>query len=172
MDKEIIIKPKYTLKEYLRFVFTNKFNSFVFKFIIAIAFLMLIFDFLFWFNLIERSVFKNGLPTMNIVFPFLIFLGYPTIIYFTTKKSFNNNFRLKEDFSIIFNSEYFQEKGETFDVKTPWKNLKLVSEDKNNFLIKHSKPLTSFYPKRFFTNQQIIEFRELIRSVDIKNRLK
>lgn len=172
MDKEIIIKPKYTFKEYLKFVFINRFNTFTFKIVIIIAFIMLIFDFLYWLNLIDKSIFQDGLPSFNIIFPLLVFLILPILIFSSTKKSFNNNFRLKEDFSIIFNSEYFQEKGETFDVKTPWKNLKLVSENKNNFLIKHSKQLTSFYPKRFFTNQQIIEFRKLIRSIDIKNKLK
>lgn len=169
MEKEIILKPKYELKDFLRFSFSNISSSWGFKFVILLAFFMLITDVLNLFKI--DNLFLDSLSIFNIIFPLLVFVLFPLILYLITKYSFNKNFRLKEDVSIIMNSSFMIEKGETFEVKTPWNKIESVYEKKHLFLINHNKHQKGFLSKKHFSKQELIDFKNLLNSISIKKKL-
>jgi len=172
MENEIIIKPNYTIKEYLEFTFKNLFAKWSMKLIILYALVLLIFDLVYLFQVSDFIIFSNGIPTFNLIFPILVFIAFPLFIYLVLKKALHNDAKLGEQTIFIFNKDYFRTKKELSDVKKPWNLYESIVETESNFLFKQNKNRTDFFPKRFFSEQQIIDFRELIQTLDIKKSLK
>lgn len=168
MEKEIIIQPNYTTKEYLEFTYKNLFAKWSVKLIIVYALVLLILDLVYLFQANDFIIFSNGIPIFNIIFPVLVFIAFPLFIYLLLKKALHNDAKFGEQTIFIFNKDYFRTKKELSDVKKPWNLYKSIVETEDNFLLKHNKNRTDFLPKRFFSDQQIIDFRELIQTLDIK----
>ncbi|MDX6188860.1 YcxB family protein [Flavobacterium sp. Fl-318] len=166
MEYEIIIKPNYTLKESLNFTFRNLFAKWNVKIVLLIATLILLIDLIHLFQISEIIIFPNGIPLFNILFPFIIFLIVPISIYLLLKKTIRNE--LNQQTHYIFNVDCFRIKKDLSDVKKPWNLYESILETKDYFLIKQNKYQTDFFPKRFFSEQQVIDFRELIKTLDIK----
>ena len=167
MEKEIIIEPNYTAKEYLEFTYKNLFAKWSVKLIILYALVLLIVDLVYLFQTSDFIVFSNGIPIFNIIFPIIVFIAFPLFIYLLLKKALHNDVKLGKTV-FIFNKDYFRTKKELSDVKKPWNLYTSIVETKDNFLLKQNKNQTDFLPKRFFSDQQIIDFRELIQTLDIK----
>jgi hypothetical protein len=170
MDSEIIIKPNYTLKEYLNFTFKNLFTKWSVKLIVTIALLILVVDVIYLFQTSNLISFSNGIPIFNIIFPILVFIIFPSSIYLMLKKAVQK--QKDEKTLFIFNSDYFRIKKELSDVKNPWNLYKSIIETENYFLVKQKKHQTDFFPKRFFSEQQLIDFKELIQKLDLEKKLK
>ena len=175
MSTEINIKPRFNFKMLFcanLYLLINK----PFAYIISAFYLLFFLSSTFLFFMGEQDfVFEifsevKKQPLFYIMFclPFLFIL----LIYYSTKKQFNNNYRLKEDFVFIFNSEYFQEKGETFDLKHYWNKLLRVTERKSYFLIYHNRNRANVIPKDSFDNDKLLEFKTLLNSIDIKKKFK
>lgn len=172
MEKEIIIEPKYTTKDYLEFTYKNLFAKWGVKLIILYALVLLIVDLVYLFQVSNFIVFSNGIPIFNIIFPIVVFVAFPLFIYLVLKKALHNDAKLGKQTIFIFNKDYFRTQKELSDVKKPWNLYESIVETESDFLLKQKKNQTDFFPKRFFSEQQIIDFRELIQTLDIKKSLK
>jgi hypothetical protein len=172
MEKEVIIKPNYTTKECFEFTFKNLIAKWSVKFIISYALLLVIVDLGHLFQISDVIIFPNGIPIFNIVFPILVFIVFPIFIYLLAKKALHNDHKLGDQTLFIFNKDYFRIKKELSDVKKPWNFYESIVETEDNFLLKQNKNKMDFFPKRFFSEQQIIDFRELMKALDINKSLK
>lgn len=172
MEQQIILKTTYTEQDYRNFLFRHLYGGWGIKIVVAIAILIALTDLLYLFSPAARSAFPDGLPTFNIVVPVVVLLGLPIFIIVIAKKAFNSNFRLQEDISLIITDNHFQEKGETFEVTTPWSQIKGIAEKKDLFIIRHDNYKNGFIPKRFFSDVQLNDFKVLSASLKSQKRIK
>jgi len=172
MDKEITLKPSFNIKSSMKgtyYVLLKPLHIFIFSFLLAAAIFSLS-DY--FFNILDST------NKTNHDFPFfgLIIISLPFFIYLLTykavKKQINNNPRIKEDITYIFNIEYFQEKGETFEVKHFWKNILKIVEKKDMFLFYIGKNSAMILQKTDLKDNQYNELKQLFNSIDIKKSLK
>ena len=170
MDNGIVIKPNYTLKEYLHFTYKNLFSKWSTKLIVIIALLMVVLDLVYLFQTSNLVPFSNGIPIFNIILPVLVFIIFPSSMYLMLKKAVQK--QKDEEILFIFNSDYFRIKKELSDVKKPWTSYKSIVETENYFLVKQNNYQTDFFPKRFFSGQQLIDFKELIQKLDLEKKLR
>ncbi len=170
MNNEIVIKPNYTLKEYLNFTYKNLFSKWGIKLVFVIALFMLVFDLVYLFQTSNLVSFSNGIPIFNIILPILVFIIFPSSIYLMLKKAVQK--QKEEEIHFIFNSNYFRIKKELSDVKKPWTSYKSIVETENYFLVKQNNHQTDFFPKRFFSEQQLVDFKELIQKLDLEKKLQ
>ncbi len=174
MDKEIIIKPKFDFKTLLNanlyiLFFSKISNLILIGFYILFLFSLLILSFAAdeSFNFFSE-IFSSPSVYIFLLLPFFIY----SFIYYASKKQLSSNYRLKEDFQFIFNSDYFQEKGDTFDVKHYWDKLSKIKERKSYFLIYQNRTKANVIPKSSFDENQLSDFKKLIKSINIKSNLK
>ena len=120
------------------------------------------------FNNIEISLIET--ITSILVIPlFLSFFIFS--IFRKTKKSILENPRLKENIIYIINNKSFQEKGDSFDLKYFWENIKKIVEEKDFFLIYVAKNNAIVIKKTDLKDNQYIELKELFNSLNIKKKL-
>ena len=172
MEKEIIVKPSFNIKSTIKGTFYILFKPwyiFFFSFLVLVCVFNFLDSYLNIFN--NYTTPSEDFPTFGIfivLFPLFICFS----IYKSTKKQINGNPRLKEDISYIFSNEYFQEKGETFEVKHFWKNLTKIVEKKDMFLFYTNKNRAIILQRVDLNNNQYNELKHLFNSIDIKNSLK
>jgi hypothetical protein len=179
MEKEIIIKPSFEFnvvfsanKHLWYSKISNKiliiFISFLLFIFILFTLFLLIFSTKTELNESYNSLINSG-PTFLVLF--LIPIIHYAIIYNNSKRLIKN-YRLSENIEFIFNKDFFEEKGETFDIKHYWEKLYKVKECKSYFLIYQNKNLANIIPKTKITNNQYNELKELFNSLNIKKSLK
>lgn len=168
MDKEIIIKPNFIFKDYLRvnlFLEIKKPFNFI---IIPVCLLFLIIDIIY---MIKGS--KSFIELLY--FPDVVFILLPLVKYFSiykfTKTSLSNN-KLKENIFIKFKNEYFEELGDSFNMKYFWKDIFKIVEQKEWFLIYIDKKHAKVIRKADLKDNQYNELKELFSSLPIKKSLK
>lgn len=172
MDKEITLEPSFTVKSSMKgtyYILFKPVHIIIFSFLLATAIFGLS-DY--FFNILGSANKKNH------DFPFfgLIIILLPLFIYLLTykavKKEINHNPRIKENIKYIFNTEYFQEKGETFEVKHFWKNIIKIVEKKDMFLFYLNKNRAILLQKTDLKDNQYNELKQLFNSIEIKKSLK
>ncbi|WP_152973332.1 YcxB family protein [Lacinutrix mariniflava] len=168
-DKEIIIKPKFDFKTVSKANLYMSFNRLITKILIVLAVLFFI-CFLLAYFFLEGEIKNDIIYTIS---PILyLYLLYPVLLIlltrYSTKKSLKNNYRLKEDFRYIFNNEYFRELGETFDLKHKWGKLLKIKEKEDYFLIYQNKNRANIISKNSFNENQLSDFKKLLKTLDIK----
>ncbi|RAR47875.1 YcxB family protein [Flavobacterium lacus] len=164
MENEIIIKPSFDAKT----VCLASFHIIVgmkTKIIFSIFLMLLLFTVFFNF-------FTEGIDTFSILKPFIylfLFVGlFAFSIYIITKKQISQNPKIKENISHILNNEYFQEKGESFEIKYFWKEVIKIVEKKDFFLIFIAKNKAIVIKKIDLKNNQYNELNELFKSLNLK----
>jgi mRNA-degrading endonuclease YafQ of YafQ-DinJ toxin-antitoxin module len=170
MEKEIVVKPSYNIESYLRANFYVLFKPW---YIFLYSFLLLVgaMNFLDYYFDISHNYETIDFPPFSLVIilvPLFLYYSFRKMI----KKQLNENPRIKEDISYIFNDEYFQEKGETFEVKHFWKNLTKVVEKKDMFLFYTTKNKALLLQRVDLNDNQYKELKQLFNSIDIKKSLK
>jgi mRNA-degrading endonuclease YafQ of YafQ-DinJ toxin-antitoxin module len=116
---------------------------------------------------------KDTFIIVSFIISFLLVFSYSIfIIYKNQKKQLIENPRLKENIFYIVNNEYFQEKGDSFEVKHFWKNLFQIVEKKDMFLIYTIKNRAILIKKSDLKENQYTELKELFNSINIKKSLK
>ena len=167
MEREIRIKPKYKLKEYFKVNLYLAFSTFTYKvfsiFILVMLIVMLV-------NILLVNTNKILFEPVHLI----IFL-YPLIalylIYFRTKKSLQNP-KLKEAIKMKFNDSFFEEIGESYNIKYNWKELYKIKETNKWFLIFIQKKQAKVIIKSDLEDNQYNELKELLSSLNIKKSLK
>lgn len=111
---------------------------------------------------------------LNLIFIFVSLLFIFIIIrtYFSLKNAFISNKKIQETIYYTFTNESISTKGETFDADFTWNTVYKVKENKDWFLIYQSAHTMNMVPKKFFTKDQILELRNIIRSNNVKSKLK
>jgi hypothetical protein len=92
--------------------------------------------------------------------------------YFSLKNVFYSNKQIQESISYTFTNESIYTKGETFDGDFTWDTVYKVKENKDWFLIYQSAQVMNMVPKKYFAKEQILELRNIIKSNNVKAKLR
>ncbi|CAM1357309.1 YcxB family protein [Tenacibaculum halocynthiae] len=163
MEKEIIIKPIYRFKDFTSPLINKIFKSWGIWFVFFLAFLMLIFNIIFFF---DNSIYTNeSIPTINIIIPLLVFIIFPFSFYFGLKKNYNNNKILKEKTTVIYTKDGIKTIGESYNNFIQWSQINYIKEHKTFFLFKNTNGQESYLNKNFFSQKKLNDFKTLIKNL-------
>ena len=167
MEREISIKPKYKLKEYFKVNLYLAFSTFTYK---VFSFLILVILIVMLANILLVNT-NNFLfePVHLIIFLYPLIAIY--LIYFRTQKSLQNP-KLREDITMKFNNSFFEEIGESYNIKYNWKELYKIKETNKWFLIFIQKKQAKVIIKSDLEDYQYNELKELLSLLNIKKSLK
>ncbi|VXB06548.1 conserved hypothetical protein [Flavobacterium sp. 9AF] len=168
MEKEIIIKPSFDVKSTFKASMNVFFGSKLIVFL-AIFIAINIFSIHGTLSMGVKDIFSAIAPIF--IIPLLIII-YLFVAYRNSKKQIQDNPRIKENIIYTLNSEYFEEKGDSFEVKHFWKNIKKVVEKNDLFLIYIGNNRANFIRKVDLKENQYNELKELLNSLNIKKSLK
>jgi hypothetical protein len=169
MDKTIEIIADYKLKDYLDYTFKNLLAKNSVKFILLLSVIFIISDVLYFLKILPN---EEKISSFNIIMPILVLIIFPLLIFLVTKNVVKRESKQNVKTVIIFNSQFVTTKKEFSEIKKPWNNYKEITETNDCVLLKQNKNRIDFYPKRFFSAQQLVDLKELINSIEIKNKLK
>lgn len=164
MDKEITIKINYTFSDYVLPAKQKILKSWGTWIVILMAIGMLVFNIIHIFN---GSIYDKEIPLTNIVFPLVVFLIFPLSFYFGLRKSFNKNFLLKEETTVLYNKKGMLSSSKSVQSFIEWDKIKSIKEHKKYFVLKNISGLDSYLNKSFFTNNQLKNFKLLIDSLNL-----
>ena len=167
MEREISIKPKYKLKEYFKVNLYLAFSTFTYK---VFSFLILVILIVMLANILLVNT-NNFLfePVHLIIFLYPLIAIY--LIYFRTQKSLQNP-KLKEAVTMKFNNSFFEEIGQTYNIKYDWKEIYSIKETNKWFLIFIQKKQAKVIIKSDLKDNQYNELKELLSLLNIKKSLK
>lgn len=175
MNKDIIIKPTFVVKDYF-LVNLGLYAKIPVLWILPIIliYLLIVKDYLEMQseNYIARPS-DDLFPYLQIVVLIVVIALMIYFIYYSTKRMLTKNPRLNENLQYIFNAEFITEKGETFEMKHFWKDVNKVEEKDRWYLIYLQKTRAFVIRKEDFeSKEQEIAFRTLIESINVKKKLK
>ncbi len=157
------VKTHITFKEFLNFNIKSSLPR-----IIIFSFIILIFLVLNLYNTENET--QNILQSASIwfaaVFVFIIIRSY-----FRLKNAFFSNKKIQEEIIYTFTDEKVQTKGETFEGDFAWNTVYKIKETKDWLLIYQSKTTMNMVPKKYFSDSQISELRNIIKKSNVKAKL-
>ncbi|MDF2831351.1 MULTISPECIES: YcxB family protein [Chryseobacterium] len=157
------VKTHITFKEFLNFNIKSSLPR-----IIIFSFIILIFLVLNLYNTENDT--QNILQSASIwfaaVFVFIIIRSY-----FRLKNAFFSNKKIQEEIIYTFTEEKVQTKGETFEGDFAWNTVYKIKETKDWLLIYQSKTTMNMVPKKYFSDSQISELRNMIKKSNVKAKL-
>lgn len=157
------VKTHITFKDFLNFNIKNSFPRIIIFSLIILAIFGLNFSNA-EYN--TKEIFKSASIWFVAVFVFIIIRSY-----FRLKNAFYSNKKIQEEIIYTFTDEKVQTKGETFDGDFTWNTVHRVKETKDWFLIYQSKTTMNMVPKKYFSQNEIIELRNIIEKNNVKARL-
>ncbi|WP_139419676.1 YcxB family protein [Chryseobacterium mulctrae] len=157
------VKTHITFKDFLNFNIKNSFPRIIIFSLIILAIFGLNFSNA-EYN--TKEIFKSASIWFAAVFVFIIIRSY-----FRLKNAFYSNKKIQEEIVYTFTDEKVQTKGETFDGDFTWNTVHRVKETKDWFLIYQSKTTMNMVPKKYFSQSEIIELRNIIEKNNVKARL-
>jgi len=110
-------------------------------------------------------------PLLALVFGFVIIVVMPIAIYFNARKTFSTHGLIKERIIYEITDDKICQTGETFHSEMDWTKIYKIVEMKNWILIYHNRQIANTIPKESF-GENLMEFRNLVRSKKIKAKLK
>ena len=157
------VKTYITFKEFLNFNIKSSLPR-----IIIFSFIILIFLVLNLYNTENDT--QNILQSASIwfaaVFVFIIIRSY-----FRLKNAFFSNKKIQEEIIYTFTDEKVQTKGETFEGDFAWNTVYKIKETKDWLLIYQSTTTMNMVPKKYFSDSQISELRNMIKKSNVKAKL-
>lgn len=115
----------------------------------------------------DHEIYRQIILWGIIFFTFIIIRSY-----FSVKKAFFSNKNIQETITYTFTDEKIRTKGETFDADFTWETVHKVKENKDWFLIYQSAQVMNMVPKNNFTQDQVLELRNIIKSNNVKAKLR
>ncbi|OBW39762.1 hypothetical protein AB670_03901 [Chryseobacterium sp. MOF25P] len=158
------VKTHITFKDFLNFNIKNSFPRIIIFSLIILAIFGLNFSNA-EYN--TKEIFKSASIWFAAVFIFIIIRSY-----FRLKNAFYSNKKIQEEIIYTFTDEKVQTKGETFDGDFTWNTVHRVKETKDWFLVYQSKTTMNMIPKKYFSQSEIIELRNIIEKNNVKARLR
>lgn len=160
----ITVKTHITFKDFLIFNLKNSLSRILIFPSLALVFFVLKF---FMEEGEEKDLLKSASVWLTVFFVFIIIRSY-----FRLNSVFHSNKKIQENISYTFTEENIQNKGETFEGDFTWKTVHKVKENKDWFLIYQSAHVMNMVPKKYFTKDQILELRNIIKNNNVKSKLK
>ena len=172
MEKEIIIKPKYELKEYFKVSLYITARHPLYTLLIVFFGLMT----LSVLAILTLGILEGTSDLFSLFDPvYLVFIIWPALVvfltYIKTKKALASP-RLKEDIVIKYNKDFFQETGESFDIKYYWKDIKKITETKKWFLIYIQNNQAKVIMKNDLNKNEYDDLRSVILTNSYLNKKK
>ena len=164
MDKEIIIKPNFIFKDYLRVNYYLLINSRYGLIMSIIIFLVLGY---YCFGVINGTISVFDIIFFLIIILFLI----PTLMYIKTKRALSDP-RLKENIQFKINKSNFSDIGQSYHINYKLCDLIKLKETKNFFLFFITNHMVKVIRKADLKDNQYNELKELFSSLNIKKSLK
>lgn len=96
----------------------------------------------------------------------------PLMVYVRTRKYYESNKNLHKPITYEFTDNGIELSGEDISSRYLWENVYQVRESKNMFYIYQSKAIANLLPKRYFSAEEIVEFRDLVKRKGIKSKLR
>lgn len=156
------IKTQITFKDYCNFYLKKIFTPLLTICLIALFCLF-----------IRETITMNEQILQSFYFWFFICIVSIFILTMVRlRKAYFSNKRFQENLSYTFTNEKVHTKGETFEEEFNWSSVYSVNENKNWFMIYLSSYLMKIIPKKDFTKEQISELRNIIRSNQVKAKLR
>ena len=157
------VKTHITFKEFLNFNIKSSLPR-----IIIFSFIILIFLVLNLYNTENdtQNILQSASVWFAAVFVFIIIRSY-----FRLKNAFFSNKKIQEEIIYTFTDEKVQTKGETFEGDFAWNTVYKIKETKDWLLIYQSKTTMNMVPKKYFSDSQISELRNMIKKSNVKAKL-
>lgn len=157
------VKTHITFKEFLNFNIKSSLPR-----IIIFSFIILIFLVLNLYNTENdtQNILQSASVWFAAVFVFIIIRSY-----FRLKNAFYSNKKIQEEIVYTFTDEKVQTKGETFEGDFAWNTVYKIKETKDWLLIYQSKMTMNMVPKKYFSDSQISELRNMIKKSNVKAKL-
>lgn len=172
MEKEILIKNNFNAKTYTKATLNVMLPKPIFWFFIVIFLLFLINA----IRIIINESSKDNFNFYNLLKSEILILFLPIILYAILRQSistkFNQDPKNRENIYHVFNHDFFQVKGESFDTKYFWRDLIMIREVKNYFLLFAAKNHFLIINKNDLKDNQYNELKQIFNSIDIKKSLK
>lgn len=162
------IYTKIVFKDYIKLMFLLTYRKPAMVLFTIIGLVMIVFSlgyFLDLNNMYESAPYVPGF----LGFVFVFFL--PLSIYLGAKRNFSSNGRLNERIKYEFNEDRILITGESFTSQLNWEKTYKVAELNHWILIYQNRQVANVIPKESFKDQ-LTEFRALIKSKNIKQKLK
>ncbi|GAA5085140.1 hypothetical protein GCM10023210_05670 [Chryseobacterium ginsengisoli] len=115
----------------------------------------------------ERDILQSASMWLGILFLFIIIRSFLRLRF-----AFSSNKKIQESISYTFTNEKIRTEGETFDGEFAWDSVHKVKENKEWFLIYQSAQTMNMVPKKFFTKDQIVELRNIIKNNKVRSKLR
>lgn len=161
------IKTQITYKDLLKFYFKN----FFFKPLPIIASIIIVCYFIKEIVIAFQNHFENWKSFIAVLI-FLAFISFGLKFYLTVKKGFKSNKILQEQHIYTFMSEKIHIKGETFESEFNWSSIHKIIEVDDWFVVYQSAQLMNMISKRNLTNEEVLEFRNIVKKSGVKAKLK
>lgn len=157
------VKTHITFKEFLNFNIKSSLPR-----IIIFSFIILIFLVLNLYNTENdtQKILQSASIWFAAVFVFIIIRSY-----FRLKNAFFSNKKIQEEIIYTFTEEKVQTKGETFEGDFAWNTVYKIKETTDWLLIYQSKTTMNMVPKKYFSDSQISELRNIIKKSNVKAKL-
>jgi len=104
-----------------------------------------------------------------IISVFFVVLISPISILLRTKKLYQTNKMFQERMDYTLTNEFIHIKGETVDSTQKWARFYKVKETKRFFLFYQGEGVATFLDKKMFSENELDDFRQFIRSLDLKS---
>ncbi|TPG35376.1 YcxB family protein [Flavobacterium pectinovorum] len=172
MEKEILVKNNFSAKTYTKAILSVMFPKPIIWFCI-IAFSLLLIN---GVRIIINETSKDNFSFDNLFRSEILILFFPLVLFLILRRNiaikFNEDPKNKENIYHIFNYDFFQVKGDSFDTKYFWKDLLKIKEVKDYFIVFIKKNHFLILNKADLKNNQYNELKQLFNSIDIKKSLK
>lgn len=177
----MIIETKFNIKKYIQlsFVLAYKRPAMIFLTILGLFDFIISTMFFLGFNItldelplfFGFNILFDEKPYLQLMMGFCILVVLPSLNYYSCIKNYSTNGLLSEKINYEFTNDKIYVTGETFKTEKDWTKIYKIIEINNCILIYQSKHLFTIIPNEFF-GEKISEFRNIVRSKNIKGKLK
>lgn len=164
----MIIETKLDFKRYLKLMYTLAYRRPIMIYLTIIGLAMFLLSIFHFSGIIVPF---DSPPYFQILFGFWIIALLPVSVYWSGKKNFSSNGRLQEKIIYEFTDEKIKITGETFSSEMDWAKTHKIIELKNWIIIHQNRQTANILPKESF-GEKISDFRLLVKSKNIKAKLK
>ena len=106
-------------------------------------------------------------------FPMLVIVGVACFMpIYQAKKIYRENKIFHEKLTYHLDNEKFTITGETVNSTQNWSRLFKITETRTFFLLYHDSIIANWLDKKMFSDEEIIEFRKFVNSLDVKKELR
>jgi hypothetical protein len=122
-------------------------------------------------SLLYAEQMEDIFSIMGMMFLFGVVL-VPILYLMQAKKTYETNQAFHEELTYNLDNECINIKGDTVDSTTKWTRLYKTAETKQFFILYHDAIVANFIDKKLLTDAEIHEFREIIKSLNLRENEK